>query len=130
MWRAVRRLSYIQMWLAIMPPRKFSVKLLVHRSQQTAVKLLDFLNSYKTSKGSLFSWFFRTWEFFSTCSSPLWFSRMDKFYHAQTVGFKSCICEWGNFIFFHLKFSAIQFAKLKEKANSQELKYLNSRIHA
>ena len=46
----------------------------------------------KHLKNFFFSWFLRTWEFFSTCSLFLWLSPTDKFYPAQMVGFKSCIC--------------------------------------
>ena len=71
----------------------------IHRSQQTAVKLLELLNSYKTSKGFLFQLVLRTWEFSSTCSLFLQFSPTDKFYPAQMVGFKSCICLYETFSF-------------------------------
>ena len=71
----------------------------IRQSQQTAVKLLDLLNSHKTSIGFLFGWFLRTWEFFSTCSLSLWLSLTDKSYPAQMVGFKSCICWYETFNF-------------------------------
>ena len=65
------------------------MKLVERRSQQTAVMLLDLPDNYKTSKEFLFSWFLKTWEIFSACSSSLWLSPTDKFYPARTVGFKS-----------------------------------------
>ena len=75
-------------------------------SQQTAVKLLDLLNSHKTLIGFLFSWFLRIWEFFSTCSLFLWLSPTDKLCPAQMVGFKSCICLYETFNFLLLNFQS------------------------
>ena len=75
-------------------------------SQQTAVKLLDLLNSHKTLMGFLFSWFLRIWEFFSTCSLFLWLSPTDKLCPAQMVGFKSCICLYETFHFLLLNFQS------------------------
>ena len=96
----MRHLWYIQMWLAIMLLGSLALDCwYIRRSQQTAVKLLDLLNSHKTSIGFLFGWFLRTWEFFSTFSLSLWLSFTDKSYPAQMVGFKSCICWYETFNF-------------------------------
>ena len=100
LWGCVRHLWYIQMWLAIVFLGSLALDCwYIRRSQQTAVKPLDLLNSHKTSIGFLFSWFLRIWEFFSTCSLFLWLSPTDKFYPAQMVGFKSCICLYETFSF-------------------------------
>ena len=103
----MRHLWYIQMWLAIMFLGSLALDCwYIRQSQQTAVKLLDLLNSHKTSIGFLFGWFLRTWEFFSTCSLSLWLSLTDKSYPAPMVGFKSCICWYETFNFPIWKFQS------------------------
>ena len=105
----MRHLWYIQMWLAIMLLGSLALDCwYIRRSQQTAVKLLDLLNSHKTSIGFLFGWFVRTWEFFSTFSLSLWLSFTDKSYPAQMVGFKSCICWYKTFNFPIWKFQSFR----------------------
>ena len=95
------------MWLAIMFLESLALDCwYIRRSQQTAVKLLDLLDSHKTSIGFLFGWFLRTWEFFSTFSLSLWLSFTDKSYPAQMVGFKSCICWYKTFNFPIWKFQS------------------------
>ena len=95
------------MWLAIMFLESLALDCwYIRRSQQTAVKLLDLLNSHKTSIGFLFGWFLRTWEFFSTFSLSLWLSFTDKSYPSQMVGFKSCICWYKTFNFPIWKFQS------------------------
>ena len=107
LWGCVRHLWCIQMWLAIMFLGSLALDCWYIRcSQQTAVKLLDLLNSHKTLIGFLFSWFLRIWEFFSTCSLFLWLSPTDKLCPAQMVGFKSCICLYETFNFLLLNFQS------------------------
>ena len=119
LWGCVRHLWYIQMWLAIVFLGSLALDCwYIRRSQQTAVKPLDLLNSHKTSIGFLFSWLLRIWEFFSTCSLFLWLSPTDKLCPAQMVGFKSCICLYETFNFLLLNFQASRGLKKKWLQNS------------
>ena len=88
----------------------------------------NFFNSFKTSRGSLFIWFLRTWEFFSISSWSLWLSPSDKFNPAQMVGFKSYLID-KKFLFFSSKiFSCANYYLKTGNASSQGLRNLNSRI--
>ena len=124
----MRHLSYIQMWLANMLLGSSALNWRYITVNKLLLGFSIFFSCFKTSRGSLFIWFLRTWEFFSISSWSLWLSPSDKFYPTQMVGFKSYLIV-KKFLFFSSKiFSCANYYLKTGNASFQGLRKLNSRI--